>query len=175
MSFFSFLKQQDGFLDIAQHKPERYRPFVQMVQDIMRGEGELSFAEREIIGAYVAGLNACTFCVGAHRAVAEAFGVDGNTLETLINDDNYDVVDEKLRPCLALTKKLTQSPSRITQQDVDAILAAGWSEDTAHDVIAITAEMNFANRMVSGHGVVGSPEYYRREGEKLGPNGGYGK
>ena len=37
----------------------------------------------------------------------------------------------------------------------------------------MTAQMNFANRMVSGHGVIGSADYYLREGEKLGPNGSY--
>ena len=105
MSYFSFLNQQDGFLEVIKHKPERYMPFIQMVQDVMRGEGELDPAEREIISSYVAGLNACTFCVGAHRAIAEAFGVDGDMLESLINGKNTEVVSDKLRPCLAPGKK----------------------------------------------------------------------
>jgi AhpD family alkylhydroperoxidase len=32
-------------------------------------------AERELIAAYVAGLNACGYCHGIHIAVAEAFGI----------------------------------------------------------------------------------------------------
>ncbi|NET05043.1 MAG: hypothetical protein F6K09_11890 [Merismopedia sp. SIO2A8] len=36
----------------------------------MRGESALSAGERELITAYVSGLNACNYCYGSHQAIA---------------------------------------------------------------------------------------------------------
>ena len=38
------------------------------------------------------------------------------------------------------------------QADVDAILDAGWSETTFHDVVAIAARMSFMQKLVEGYG-----------------------
>ncbi|GIT72780.1 MAG: hypothetical protein Ct9H300mP28_25940 [Pseudomonadota bacterium] len=46
-----------------------------MTDEIMLAEGPLTAAEREIIAAYVPGLNACSFCYRGHKAIAEFFGV----------------------------------------------------------------------------------------------------
>ncbi|MEE8545494.1 MAG: carboxymuconolactone decarboxylase family protein, partial [Alphaproteobacteria bacterium] len=39
---------------------------------VMRGPCQLSEGERELIAAYVSGLNACTYCLGVHAATAGA-------------------------------------------------------------------------------------------------------
>ena len=172
MSHFSFLKQTDGMAEIMGYNPKRFQHFVALIEDIFRGPSELSVAEREFIVTYVAGLNACQFCYGAHKAVAEAFGADGDLLEELIQTDNLDLVDVKMRPILALAKKLTREPAKTYDADIIAITDAGWSEHTAHDVICCVATMNFANRLVSGHGVEGSADYFKKDAEELGPDGG---
>ena len=61
----------------------------------LREDSELSVAERELIAAYVSGLNKCDFCQTAHDMAARAFGVDQNLLEQL--HENFDTapVDEK--------------------------------------------------------------------------------
>ena len=71
----------------------------------------------------VAGLNACSFCYGAQRAVAKAF--DADLLETIMETGNYDLVEEKMRPILHLTKKLTLEPGKVYDGDINAITAAG--------------------------------------------------
>lgn len=43
---------------------------------LMREPSPFSIAERELIAAFVSGLNACSFCYGEHTAVAEALGVE---------------------------------------------------------------------------------------------------
>ncbi|WP_255431655.1 carboxymuconolactone decarboxylase family protein [Ruegeria sp. THAF57] len=42
---------------------------------VMRGESELSASERELIAAYVSGLNACSYCHEAHTVFARAYGI----------------------------------------------------------------------------------------------------
>ena len=41
----------------------------------MRGPSPFTQGQRELIAAYVSGLNACTYCHGTHLGVAEACGV----------------------------------------------------------------------------------------------------
>jgi AhpD family alkylhydroperoxidase len=43
----------------------------------LRGPSPFTVAERELIAAYVSGLNACGYCHGIHRVTADAFGVAG--------------------------------------------------------------------------------------------------
>ncbi len=73
MSSFSFLKTEDGMLDIIQGNIERYKAIPDFAGNLLRGPSELSVAERELIFAYVPESNACTFYFGVHKAVAEAF------------------------------------------------------------------------------------------------------
>lgn len=42
-------------------------------------------AERELIAAYVSGLNRCRYCHGVHTATAELLGVEEGTLRHLID------------------------------------------------------------------------------------------
>jgi hypothetical protein len=53
---------------------------------------------------------------------------------------------------MAFVKKLTLTPSKMSQADADAVFSAGWDEKALHDAIAVTARMNFMNRLVEGYG-----------------------
>ncbi len=55
---------------------------------------------------------------------------------------------------LAFVRKLTLSPSAMTQADADAVFEAGWDEKALHDAIAVCARMNFMCRLVEGYGFV---------------------
>ncbi len=173
MSNFSFLKTEDGMPDILQHKLERSGYFLQFIGDILRGSSELSVADRELIFAYVSGCNSCTFCFGAHKAVAQAFGINEKLLDELVNAESPAAVGPKLQPCLELARKAAREANRIVKADIDAVMNAGWPEDTAEDVIYIAAIATYCNILVSGHGVVGSPTYFQREVDTFGPGGSY--
>lgn len=158
MAFFSWLDDQSDITAILFHNPGRFNPLNAATQNILRGPGEMSIAEREFVAAFVSGLNACSFCYGAHTAVAEVYGVDAERLAEAVSDLDSAGLDPSMKPILALARKLTLSPSRIVQADIDAITAAGWKEETAHDAIVICALFNYYNRLLDGHGVKGSPE-----------------
>ena len=128
--------------------------------DVLMRSGECAFTpeQRELIGAYTSGTNACTYCYDTHRVTAEALGVDADLLESMLSDLDASAVDEKLKPVLRYVKKLTESPSRVVQSDVDAIFDAGWDEDTFHYAVMICALFNFMNRMIDGYGVENTPD-----------------
>ena len=173
MSNFSFLETEDGVIEIVQHNPERFSHAAEIIQNMLRGPSELSVIERELIFAYVSACNACSFCVGVHQGIAQAFGLDPGILEKLLGTESSESVDGKLRPCLQLAEKVAKESSRVEKKDISTVIEAGWTEETAHDVISIAALATFYNLLVNGHGVSGSQEYFRKAAGIAGPNGGY--
>ncbi len=75
------------FGSLVRTYPEHMRPVIDLHQSVMRDiQSPFSIAERELIAAYTSALNACAFCYGSHRTVAEALGVESELLDALIND-----------------------------------------------------------------------------------------
>lgn len=171
MSNFSFLKTEDGLGGIVQHDVERFGSVMGLVENILRGKSELSIAQRELIFAYVSASNSCSYCYGMHKAVAQKFGIDEKLLEQLVLLDDLSVVDDKFKLCLELSKKAVKGAYRIVKSDIDAIVAVGWSEQTAHDVIALAAIATFCNILVDGHGIKGTSAQFEQASERLGPSG----
>jgi len=140
-------------MDLYARFPENVRPLMEYTDGLLRGEGELSVGERELIATYVSALNACTFCAGAHRAYAEVFGIDGALIDALIEDVESAPVDERLRPVLAYVAKLNTLPSRLVERDARAVYDAGWSEAALYEAVQVCALFNMMNRIVEGTGV----------------------
>lgn len=148
MTFF----QQQNILEIFQQNPSYYSPIAQLVQNLMRGKSAFTEGEREIIAVYVSALNSCDYCFDAHQEIAANLKVDPKLLEAIKNTA-IETVDKRFKPILALVKKLTLTPSQMTQTDVDDVLSAGWDEQAVKDAIAICSLFNFMNRFVDGYGL----------------------
>ncbi len=175
MPFFSFLPDDATVRHIMFHQPERFSPVCgDFTQDIMRGPSPLSVAVREIIAAYTSGLNQCQYCSGAHRAFAVDNGVDPVLFDGLMANVDTAPVEDRLKPILHFVRKLTLTPSRMTQADADAVFAAGWDEQALGDAVAVCALFNFYNRLVDGHGVRGTEAGWVRSAKGI-REGGYGQ
>jgi uncharacterized peroxidase-related enzyme len=133
----------------------------------MRGPSPLSPGERELIAAYVSGVNSCRYCYGLHSLVARGFGIDESVFKSLMDDIDLAPVDARLKPILRYVRKLTETPSRMTQADADAVYQADWSDEAFLHVIAVCAYFNNMNRLVEGTGIVGTAEGYARGAERL--------
>ncbi|MDZ4366343.1 MAG: carboxymuconolactone decarboxylase family protein [Afipia sp.] len=132
--------------------PQTAAPLLEYLDRVMRDPSPLTVAERELIAAYVSGLNACTYCHGAHVLAASAFGIDEALFEGLMSDLATSAIDEKLKPILAYVGKLTLTPSRLTGGDAQAVYDAGWDEQALFDAISVGALFNLMNRIVEGTG-----------------------
>jgi len=161
MSFLKSLPIDAGLLEIHQAFPESARPLLEYQEALLRGESPFSAAERELIAAYVSGLNNCDYCCAIHSQVAVALGIPASTIDQMFaNAENADV-DPKIRPVLALARKVTFSQAKITSADTDAIFAAGWNDRALHDAVAICGLFNLLNRFVNGLGIQ-VPDPYTR-------------
>jgi len=166
------LNKKSDITAILWRNHKRFRPLSVFTQNVLRGQGEMSIAEREFLAAYVSGLNACSFCYGSHEAVAEVYGVDKKLLEETVEDLESSQLPDKLRPMFLMARKLTREPAKILQSDIDSIKEVGWSEDAIHDAVVICALFNFYNRLLDGHGIKGSPTKSAK-GAKVLPKFGY--
>ncbi len=173
MAFFSSISEDGTVLDILKLHPQAGKALIQYHQAVLDQKSDLSAGEREMIAAYVSGLNACRYCHGVHTATAEAHGVPEGLLADLMDDIDGAQVDDKLKPMLKYARKLTLEPAKMVRADADAVFAAGWDERALHDAICVISLFNLMNRLVDGHGVKGHAELYRQRGARL-RDAGYG-
>ncbi|MDQ4106428.1 MAG: hypothetical protein M3157_04545 [Actinomycetota bacterium] len=64
----------------------------------------------------------------------------------------YDL-DEKTRTLLFYAKKLTEEPSMVEDEDVEALREAGWDEDGIYEATALISLFNFSGRMEAASGL----------------------
>lgn len=167
MTYLPSLPDDAVLLDVFRAYPEASRPLLEYHQVLLRGPSPLSVAERELIAAYVSGLNACGYCHGVHTATAQAFGIPEGTLAALIDDVDTAPVAEPMKPLLRYAGKLTLTPSKITPGDAEAVLAAGWPEQAMHDAVAVCGLFNLMNRLVEGLGITAGQDYFQASARRL--------
>lgn len=167
MAHFGSLPEDAVLMDVFRAYPRTSRPLLDYHETVMRGPSPFTPGERELIAAYVSGVNACDYCHGVHTVTAEACGIEAGAVPAAVTDLDTAPVDEKMRPVLRYVGKLTREPSSVTRADADAVLAAGWSEDALHSAIMVCALFNFMNRMVEGHGIRAGADYFETSGKRL--------
>jgi uncharacterized peroxidase-related enzyme len=138
----------------------------------MRGPSPFTQGERELIAAYVSGLNACAYCHGTHVGVAEACGMKPDLIEALLSDIETAPIEARMKPILRYARKLTLSQARMAEADAAAVYNAGWGDDALYSTVLVTALFNFYNRLVDGVGL-DLPEGYAREAAKRLSTKGY--
>ena len=62
-------------------------------------------------------------------------------------------LDENTRTLLTYAKKLTEEPSMVEDEDVEALREAGWDEDGIYEATALISLFNFSGRMEAASGL----------------------
>ena len=150
------------------------RPLIEFHEKLLRGESPFTIQQRELMAAFVSGTNDCQYCYGAHASTARQFGVDEALLTQMLDDVDVADVEDKMKPVLRYIRKLTLTPTKMTQADADAVYAAGWDERALYDAVQVCALYNFMNRFVEGLGLTVVPEDFDMEGKMI-HDGGYAK
>ena len=60
---------------------------------------------------------------------------------------------------LKLIEKLSRKSTTVTNADIDAVRAAGWTDEAIYDAITVCALFRFYNTWVDGCGVPGLDDY----------------
>ena len=157
--------------EILKMSPEAGAPLMEVHEAVMRGPSPLSPGERELIAAYVSGINECRYCHGVHAETAKAFGIPGQAVDNLFDDLEYAGLDDKIKPILRLARKLTEAPASVAEADAQAVYDAGWDEQALHDAIMVVSLFNLMNRLLEGHGVYGHDALFKARGPMLKEHG----
>lgn len=153
--------------DVLRAYPYTVRPLLEYHDLLLRHDhSPFSIGQRELLAAYVSGLNQCGFCYGSHKIIASTFGVSEDSVDQLLRDPEEAGVDPAMSPVLAFARALTEAPSRVTPEHRQAVIDAGWPHQAIFDAASICGLFNMMNRIADGMGVQSSAAIRARQRER---------
>ncbi|MET8066017.1 carboxymuconolactone decarboxylase family protein [Micromonospora sp. NPDC005686] len=142
-----------GITGPMRFRPETAQPLNMLAEVLLRAPHSIPPGERELIAAYVSGLNDCTFCCSSHSAFAAVQLDAGMTVVDKVRADlDSAPVSPKLRALLRIAGAVQQSGRAVTADLVDAARAEGADDVEIHDTVLIAAAFCMYNRYVDGLG-----------------------
>jgi uncharacterized peroxidase-related enzyme len=127
------------------HKDFFGRPMGAWTQAAMRGPSTWSVGERELMAAMVAKWNSCSFCVGAHGAIA-AKVLERQSVDATLEHFRTAPISNGLKATLEFLEKMTLRPTQLTADDARQVLGAGVSFEALTDAISVAAVFNIVTR-----------------------------
>lgn len=97
----------------------------------------LSETERQIILMTNNRLNGCTYCMAAHTTISQMSKVPTDVIEALRN--GTPIADPKLEALRTFTAIVNEKRGWVGQDEINAFLAAGYSEQSVLEVILGTS------------------------------------
>ncbi len=104
--------------------------------------GTLSPALREQIALVTASINACDYCASAHTALGKMAGLDEPELALNLQGNS---VNPKTEIALVFAERIVQSRGAINDAELEAVRAAGYSDEEIIEIIAHVGLNIFTN------------------------------
>jgi uncharacterized peroxidase-related enzyme len=144
--------QYPGITGPMAYRPETAKPMNELAEVLLRRQPHpLTPGERELIAAYVSGLNECTFCSSSHSACAAAQLPAGMALVDQVHANLDDApVTPKLRALLRIAAAVQESGRKVSADLVAAARDEGAVDLEIHDTVLIAAAFCMFNRYVDG-------------------------
>ncbi|MEP2943069.1 MAG: peroxidase-related enzyme [Hyphomicrobiales bacterium] len=138
----------------------KLRAFTDVYNDLMLGPSGLSKLEREMIAVVVSSINHCFYCLSAHGAAVRQLSGDPKMGELMVM--NYRAADLTLRErtILDFAAFLTEHPSKMGEEDRDALREVGLSDRDIWDAASVVGFFNMTNRVASATEMVPNDEYH---------------
>lgn len=147
------------FLALA-HRPNEFRAFFQYHDALMEKDGGLSKAEREMIVVATSGLNQCIYCVVAHGAILRIREKNPLIAEQVATNYRKADITERQKAMLDFAVKVSQEAYTIGDQDIEHMLAQGFTLEDIWDIGAIAAFFALSNRMANLTDMRPNDEFY---------------
>ncbi len=142
---------EPGIRGLLRYRPETGRPLSELAEVLLRGPSTLTRGERELIAAYVSGLNDCQYCSASHSASAAAQLPEGMALVDQVRADASSApVPGKLKALLAIAAAVQRGGLQVTDEHIARARAAGATDLEIHDTVLIAAAFCMMNRYVDG-------------------------
>jgi uncharacterized peroxidase-related enzyme len=145
------VQEKTGFVPnvfvVLAHRPDEWRAFVAYHDAVMEKETGLTKAEREMIVVATSAATDCPYCVVAHGAILRIRAKDPLLSDYLATNYRHASITPRQRAMLDFAVQLAVRPETVEQADLDALRAAGFSEEEVWDIAAITSFFAMSNRL----------------------------
>jgi len=147
-----------NILKIMSRSPEALQASMRMYLAIMFGESDLSRAQREMLATVVSQTNNCFYWIESHGEDFRAEVKDDTLADQLKQNWKTAELDDSDRSLCQWAEKLTKSPDKMTQADVDLLKEKRFSQSAISDAAQVISYFNYINRIADGLGVDLEPE-----------------
>ena len=128
------------------YKPSHFRAFFEY-HDALVEDTALEREEIEMIVVAVSGVNHCYYCNVAHGALVRIYADDPLLADQLVANYRTADINDAHRTMLDVAVKLTERPTEVGADDLEALREAGFSEEALWDIASVTAFYNLSNRL----------------------------
>lgn len=94
-------------------------------------------------------------------------------VEGVLRDLETSALPQKEKVLLRFVDKVNLDSARISPEDLDAVRAAGWTDEAIYYAITVCALFNFYNRWIDASGVHALSDEAHRQGGVRSANTGY--
>jgi uncharacterized peroxidase-related enzyme len=127
--------------------PETVQAYLAL--DSLVQQNSLTDEQRHIVFLTITREYNCSYCVAAHSAFAQMGNVEAEYIQCL--RDSKPLSDPKLNALQEFSSKLVRTGCNVSEQDIEAFLASGYTRRHVLDIITMMANKLiavFANRIM---------------------------
>jgi alkylhydroperoxidase family enzyme len=89
-------------------------------------------------------------------------------VDAVLEDFRTAPISEREKALFAFIERMNRESFSLQQEDVQAVIDSGWSQEAVYDAITVCALFNFYNKWIDATGVADMPvEAYAMSGERL--------
>lgn len=103
----------------------------------------------DVVGLVVSQENSCRYCYGAQRAVLRIYGHSEEHIDRLIRDSQLAEFSPAERAAIDFARRLSRANPRPGAKEYAAVVDGGLERMVAVEVAAVTAWLNFTNRVAT--------------------------
>ncbi|PSP50116.1 alkylhydroperoxidase [Halobacteriales archaeon QH_7_69_31] len=142
------------------YRPSHFRAFF-AYHDALTDETPLEREEVEMLVVTVSGVNDCLYCVVAHGALLRIFADAPTLADKLATNHRTADLSAAHREMLDFAVKLTETPGRVDETDVDRLRDAGFTSEEVWDIASVVSLFNLSNRMATVADMRPNEEFYK--------------
>lgn len=144
--------EESPFQQVMLHNPAVLRAKMTFGQTVLDA-GQIDETLYEYVMIVVAQTNDCEYCVGSHRLKLQSIGgVSDDLIETL-TAGAYDQLPDRERAVVEFAEQVVEAPHRVTDDHLDPLFDLGFSESDVIQLLAVIANCNVSNMIVSSLGI----------------------
>jgi len=130
-----------------------YNMTTMMLKTLLINETELSKTIKESIAILVSKLNGCTMCVSEHQRIALMLGMTEKQVNDVLSGiEQMDIPDNERALMAFCVKSASKENYKITQNDIDILRNAGYSDSQILEATAVVGYFNYINTISNSLG-----------------------